>query len=162
MREQVTRMTHISLRTAKPVAMLGFVAAMVAGCVQPTTTAPVTTAPPTPAPVQRPQVATPAPTPAPVAPTTPAAPAQPTRHSGPVDSRTGLQQAALVSISGDVDSRYIVLLRPAQANPGQVEAAPAKLCGQDGRSVDNSKTNSPGSGAAMPGVQIMIVECSAA
>lgn len=82
-------------------------------------------------------------------------------RSGPVDARTGLQQAALVSISGSADSRYTVLLRPDRANPGQVDAAPARLCGQDGRGVASSRTNSPGSGSAMPGVQIMIVECSA-
>lgn len=160
MREKVSKMTTLPLRTFRPATMLGLVGLLLAGCVQPTTTAPVTAPPPVAAP--RPQAATPAPAPAPVTQVAPAAPAAPTRHTGPVDSRTGLQQAALVSISGDVDSRYIVFMRPAQANPGQVEAAPAKLCGQDGRSVANSKTNSPGAGAAMPGVQIMIVECSAA
>lgn len=163
MSQQVSRMRDVMTRTLKPAAMLGLVATLVAGCVQPPMAgAPVTGAPATTP--QAPAATSPKPPviPAPVTPPVPVAPAQPELKTGPVDSRTGLQQAALVSISGDVNSRYIVLLRPEQANPGQVDAAPAKLCGQDGRSVANSKKNAPGAGSAMPGVQIMIVECSAA
>ncbi len=82
--------------------------------------------------------------------------------AGPVDARTGLDQAALVSVSGDADSRFNVLFRPEQTQAARVEAMPAKLCAQSNRTVTNSKTNKPGSGSAMPGVQIMIIECGAA
>ena len=79
--------------------------------------------------------------------------------SGPLDARTGLHQSALVSVSGSADSQFIVLFRPGQTASSNVDAAPAKLCGSAG--VASSRTNSPGSGSAMPGVQTMIVKCGA-
>ena len=45
---------------------------------------------------------------------------------------------------------------------GKIEAAPAQLCRAAGRDVAESRTNKPGAGSAMPGVQMMIVTCSAA
>ena len=117
----------------------------------PTTTAATTAAAPAPRVVTPPPASTPAPAPA-----APAAPA------GPLDARSGLHQASVVSISGGADSRYTVLFRPALTEPSRIEAAPAQLCRQAGRSLKSSKTNKPGSSSAMPGVQMMIVECGAA
>ena len=97
-----------------------------------------------------------APRPTPVAVTPPPAPV----ISGPLDPRTGMHQSAVVAVSGDAASRFTVLFRPASTDAGKVSAAPAKLCGGAGKSVGSSRTNSPGSGSAMPGVQIMIVTCA--
>lgn len=131
-----------------------------AGCVQPTmrtpTAAPVAAAPVIPA---APRVVKPVVTPVAVTPVQPVAPAAP---SGPLDARSGLHQAALVSIAGSADSRFTVLFRPALTEPSRVNAAPAQLCKQAGRDLKNSRTNSPGASSAMPGVQVMIVECNAA
>lgn len=134
-------------------------AALLAGCVQMTPAAqqptPVTPAPAAPA---VPPVAS---VPVPQSPqvVAPAAPALPT---GPVDSRTGLHQASVIAVTGDADSRFTVLFRPAQTDAGKIEAAPAQLCRSAGRSLEDSRTNKPGAGSAMPGVQMMIVTCSAA
>lgn len=84
----------------------------------------------------------------------------PRTYSGAVDSRTGLRQAAVVAVSGDASSGYTMLYRPSQTEPASVDGAAGKLCGSAG--VASSRTNSPGSGSAMPGVQIMIVKCNAA
>ncbi|MTD99147.1 hypothetical protein GIY56_02470 [Paracoccus sp. YIM 132242] len=117
----------------------------------------VPAAPPVPVPVA-PRVV------APVAPTAPpvAAPAAPAAPSGPVDGRTGLHQASLISVTGDADSRFTVLFRPAQTDAAKIDAAPAQLCRGAGRGLEDSRTNKPGAGSAMPGVQMMIVTCSAA
>ncbi|MBU3029944.1 hypothetical protein [Paracoccus marinaquae] len=96
---------------------------------------------------------------APTAPTLPEVPAAPT-FSGAVDGRTGMRQAAVVAVSGDAGSGYTVLFRPAQTEPASVNGVPGRLCGDTG--VASSRTNSPGAGSAMPGVQIMIVKCGAA
>lgn len=133
-------------------------ALLLAGCVQ---TVPVSAPPPVaaaPAVPAVPPVAAPTVRPAPPAPI-PAAPAIP---AGPVDSRTGLHQAALISVTGDADSRFTVLFRPAQTDAGKISAAPAQLCRQAGRDLKDSRTNKPGAGSAMPGVQMMIVTCTAA
>ena len=98
---------------------------------------------------------------APVAPSV-AAPAAPAVPTGPVDGRTGLHQASVIAVSGDADSRFTVLFRPAQTDASKVEAAPAQLCRNAGRDLDSSRTNKPGAGSAMPGVQMMIVTCTAA
>ena len=82
--------------------------------------------------------------------------------TGPVDGRTGLHQASVIAVSGDADSRFTVLFRPAQTDASKVEAAPAQLCRNAGRGLDSSRTNKPGAGSAMPGVQMMIVTCTAA
>lgn len=150
---------HIVLPRLRGVALvLGALA--LSGCVQ-TATAPVVTAPPPAAAPIAPPVprtvtpvtpVTPPPAPAPVAPVA----------TGPVDSRTGLHQAAVVAVTGDADSRFTVLFRPSLTAPSNVEAAPAAICRQAGRSVESSRTNAPGGASAMPGVQIMIVECTAA
>ncbi|MCZ0962164.1 hypothetical protein [Paracoccus benzoatiresistens] len=128
-----------------------------AGCVQPATV-PVPQAPAAPAAPAAPRVVTPA---VPAAPPV-AAPAAPAAPTGPVDSRTGLHQASLISVSGDADSRFTVLFRPAQTEAARIDAAPAQLCRQAGRGLEDSRTNKPGAGSAMPGVQMMIVTCSAA
>lgn len=101
---------------------------------------------------------------APAAPVAPpvAAPAAPAVPTGPVDGRTGLHQASVIAVSGDADSRFTVLFRPAQTDTSKVEAAPAQLCRSAGRDLDSSRTNKPGAGSAMPGVQMMIVTCTAA
>ena len=102
---------------------------------------------------------------APAAPVAPpvAAPAAPAAvPTGPVDGRTGLHQASVIAVSGDADSRFTVLFRPAQTDASKVEAAPAQLCRSAGRDLDSSRTNKPGAGSAMPGVQMMIVTCTAA
>lgn len=132
-------------------------ACALAGCMAPAT-APAPQAPAAPVAPAAPRVATPS---VPVTPTVtpPAAPAVPT---GPVDGRTGLHQAALISVTGDADSRFTVLFRPAQTDAAKIDAAPAQLCRQAGRGLEDSRTNKPGAGSAMPGVQMMIVTCSAA
>lgn len=120
--------------------------------------APVQSAVP-PASPYRPRLSRPAPvvtSPAPVQSAVPDAP----RYSGAIDSRTGLRQSAVVAVSGDASSGYTMLYRPANTEPASVDAAAGKLCGSSG--VSSSRTNSPGSGSAMPGVQIMIVKCNAA
>lgn len=128
-----------------------------AGCM-----APVQAPPPPPAAPAAP-AAPPPPVVVPAAPVAPpvAAPATPALPAGPVDSRTGLHQAAVIAVTGDADSRYTVLFRPAQTDPGKIAAAPAQLCRQAGRDLADSRTNTPGAGSAMPGVQMMIVTCSA-
>lgn len=102
------------------------------------------------------------PSPAPVASTPLPSPAVPVTPSGPLDARSGLHQASVVSISGSADSHFTVMLRPALTEPSRINAAPAQLCQQAGRSLKSSKTNTPGTSSAMPGIQMMIVECSAA
>ncbi|WP_299838512.1 hypothetical protein [uncultured Paracoccus sp.] len=123
---------------------------------------PVTSAPPPASPYRT--LPAPAPTrPAvPVAPTTPVAPATPPAptYSGGFDGRTGLRQSAMVGLSGDAASGYTMMYRPARTEPATVDAAAGKLCGDAG--VASSRSNSAGSGSAMPGVQIMIVKCNAA
>ncbi|WP_188715263.1 hypothetical protein [Paracoccus acridae] len=133
-------------------------AALLAGCVQVTPAAqqPAPVAP-APAPAAPPVASLPVPPSPPVV--APPAPALPT---GPVDSRTGLHQASVIAVTGDADSRFTVLFRPAQTDAGKIEAAPAQLCRSAGRGLENSRTNKPGAGSAMPGVQMMIVTCSAA
>ena len=79
-----------------------------------------------------------------------------------MDNRSGLHQASVIAITGDADSRFTVLFRPAQTDAAKIEAAPAQLCRQAGRDLDSSRTNKPGAGSAMPGVQMMIVTCTAA
>lgn len=101
-----------------------------------------------------------APRPTPVAVTPPPAPPPAPVISGPLDPRTGMHQSAVVAVSGDAASRFTVLFRPGGTDAAKVSAAPAKLCGGAGKSVGSSRTNSPGSGSAMPGVQIMIVTCA--
>lgn len=126
--------------------------------------APVQSAVP-PASPYRPAPARPAPVVTPTAPVESAVPSASATtsapsYSGAIDSRTGLRQSAVVAVSGDAGSGYTVLYRPANTEPASVDAAPGKLCGTDG--VASSRKNSPGSGSAMPGVQIMIVKCNAA
>ncbi|WEF23370.1 hypothetical protein [Paracoccus sp. S3-43] len=133
-------------------------ALLLAGCMQ---AVPVAAPPPVaaaPAVPTVPPVAVPTVRPAPPVP----APAVPAIPAGPVDSRTGLHQAALISVTGDADSRFTVLFRPAQTDAGRIEAAPAQLCRGAGRDLKDSRTNKPGAGSAMPGVQMMIVTCAAA
>ncbi len=129
-----------------------------AGCMQPVAAPAPQPAPVAPAAPAAPRVVTPK---APVAPPVaePAAPAVPT---GPLDSRTGLHQASLISVTGDADSRFTVLFRPAQTEAARIDAAPSQLCRDAGRDLKDSRTNKPGAGSAMPGVQMMIVTCSAA
>lgn len=129
-----------------------------AGCMAPATPPTPQPAPAVPAAPAAPRPVTP---PAPVAPPV-AAPVAPPAPTGPVDSRTGLHQASLISVTGDADSRFTVLFRPAQTDDAKIDAAPAQLCRQAGRSLEDSRTNKPGAGSAMPGVQMMIVTCSAA
>ncbi|AUH63154.1 hypothetical protein [Paracoccus zhejiangensis] len=121
--------------------------------------APVTSAPPPASPYRT--LPAPAPTrpAAPVAPVAPATPPAPT-YSGGFDARTGLRQSAVVGVSGDASSGYTMMYRPARTEPATVDAAAGKLCGDAG--VASSRSNSAGSGSAMPGVQIMIVKCNAA
>lgn len=137
-------------RTTLPA--LAVAAAILSGCVQPAV-APPPTAPVVPA---VPRVAAPRVIVTPP----PAVPALPPVPTGPVDGRSGLHQASVISITGDADSRFTLLFRPAQTEPSRIEGAPAKLCGD--RGVANSRTNTPGAGSAMPGVQMMIVTCTAA
>lgn len=134
-------------------------AGLLAGCVQ-TATAPVPAAPPpaVPAVPAVPRAVVP---PRPVMPPV-AVPAVPAVPSGPLDSRSGLHQASVIAITGDADSRFTVMFRPAQTDAAKVEAAPAHLCRGAGRTVTDSRSNTPGAGSAMPGVQMMIVTCSAA
>lgn len=134
-------------------------AGLLAGCVQ-TATAPVPVAPPpsVPAAPAVPRAVVPV---VPVAPPVPAPPVPPVA-SGPVDGRSGLHQASVIAITGDADSRFTVLFRPAQTDAGKISAAPAQLCRGAGRDVAGSRTNAPGAGSAMPGVQMMIVTCTAA
>ncbi len=73
-----------------------------------------------------------------------------------------MHQAAVVSISGNAERHFTVLFRPALTEPARIEAAPAQICQSAGRSLAGSKTNTPGSSSAMPGVQTMIVHCAAA
>ncbi|WP_295048603.1 hypothetical protein [uncultured Paracoccus sp.] len=131
---------------------------LLAGCMQ---AVPVAAPPPVaavPAVPAVPPVAAPVLRPAPPVPV-PAVPAVPT---GPVDSRTGLHRASVISVTGDADSRFTVLFRPAQTDAGKISAAPAHVCRQAGRDLGSSRTNTPGAGSAMPGVQMMIVTCAAA
>lgn len=132
-------------------------ALLLAGCVQ---TVPAAAPPPVAAPAApaAPSVTVPS---APVAPPV-AAPAAPPGPTGPVDSRSGLHQASVISITGDADSRFTVLFRPAQTDAAKIDAAPAQLCRGAGRDLADSRTNKPGAGSAMPGVQMMIVTCTAA
>lgn len=128
-----------------------------AGCMAPAT-APAPQAPAVPAAPAAPRAVTP---PVPATPPV-AAPPAPAAPSGPVDGRTGLHQASLIAVTGDADSRFTVLFRPAQTDAAKIDAAPAQLCRQAGRELDSSRTNKPGAGSAMPGVQMMIVTCAAA
>ncbi|MDO5706899.1 MAG: hypothetical protein Q4G49_17740 [Paracoccus sp. (in: a-proteobacteria)] len=143
-----------------PFALTG-AAFLLAGCVQ--TVAPPMVAPAPVAPVSRPApVAVTPPAPVVVAPVvaTPAPdPARPAAVAiGPRDGRTGLPQASVVSVAGD-SNRYTVLFRPNQADAASIAAAPARLCGA--APVSNSRTQPPRAGSAMPGVQILVVECGA-
>lgn len=144
---------------SKGAARLGAVLALLAaaGCMP----SPPPPAPPAPAAVPLP------PAPAVAAPRLPApppvaAPAVPAGPMGPVDARTGLHQAALISVTGDADSRFTLLFRPASTDAARIQAAPEQLCRQAGRELKDSRTNTPGAASAMPGVQMMIVTCSAA
>lgn len=136
-------------------------ALLLAGCVQ---VVPQPAPLPAPvAPVPRPVVAAPAPVrpAAPVVVTPAPDPARPAPVAvGPRDGRTGLPQSSLVSVSGDASSRFTVLFRPNQADAASIAGAPARLCGAAG--VANTRTQPPRSGSAMPGVQILVVECGAA
>lgn len=132
-----------------------------AGCAQPmmrTPNAETPVAAPVAAPA--PRVVTPVIQPVVTAPVQQPAPAP--VASGPVDARSGLHQAAVVSIAGSADSRFTVLFRPSLTEASRVNAAPAQLCRQAGRDLKTSRTNKPGASSAMPGVQVMIVECNAA
>ena len=125
-------------------------------------TAPVTSAKPPASPYRTlpaPAPSRPAVPVAPAAPVAPATPPAPT-YSGGFDGRTGLRQSAMVGLSGDAASGYTMMYRPARTEPASVDAAPGKLCGDAG--VASSRSNSAGSGSAMPGVQIMIIKCNAA
>lgn len=144
--------------TPKSLNAAGLLAALLlAGCVQ---TVPVAAPPPVAAPAV-PSVPRVTPPPVPVNPPVPV-PAAPPAPTGPVDNRSGLHQASVIAITGDADSRFTVLFRPAQTDAAKIEAAPAQLCRQAGRDLDSSRTNKPGAGSAMPGVQMMIVTCAAA
>ncbi|AUH34977.1 hypothetical protein [Paracoccus tegillarcae] len=155
------------IQRTRPIAALGLIALTLAACAQPIANpaelgpnAPVRSAvPESPyrAATSRMRPAQPAPV---IAAPIPVAPAVPTGPSGPLDARTGLHQSALVSVSGSADSQFIVLFRPGQTDSDSIDTAPGKLCGATG--VASSRTNSPGSGSAMPGVQTMIVKCGAA
>ncbi|MDO5614359.1 MAG: hypothetical protein Q4G14_14100 [Paracoccus sp. (in: a-proteobacteria)] len=134
-----------------------------AGCVQ--TVAPPPVATPAPTPVvaaPRPVVSVPA-NPAPTTPVVAVPAPDPARPAavavGPRDARTGLPQSSLVSVAGDASSRFTVLFRPNQADAASISAAPARLCGASG--VANTRTQAPRAGSAMPGVQILVVECGA-
>ena len=130
--------------------------AILSGCVQPMPTVqPAPAAPPVP-PVST-VPARPVPVVPPVAP-----PPAPPLPSGPAEARSGLHQAAVISITGDADSRFTVLFRPALTDPGRIAAAPAQLCRQAGRDLADSRSNTPGAASAMPGVQMMIVTCTPA
>ena len=130
---------------------------LLAGCVQ---TVPIAAPPPVAAPAV-PAMPRVTPPPVPVNPPVPV-PAAPPAPTSPVDNRSGLHQASVIAITGDADSRFTVLFRPAQTDAAKIEAAPAQLCRQAGRDLDGSRTNKPGAGSAMPGVQMMIVTCTAA
>ncbi len=150
------------IRTGHAALMLA--ALTLAGCAQPMMRTPTPGAVAAPAAVPAPAAPAPttpviAPVIAPVAPVQPPAPAAP---SGPVDVRSGLHQAAVVSIAGSADSRFTVLFRPALTEPTRIEGAPAQICRNAGRELKTSRTNKPGSSSAMPGVQVMVVECTAA
>ena len=148
--------------TRKPALALAGLLAL-AGCVPPPAATTTATAPVTPgssstagSPYAPPPARTiPEPTtpPAEVAPPAPAAPS----YSGPVDSRTGMRQSAVVSVSGDATRGFSVIYRPKNTEPASVEGAAATLCGDAG--VASSRTNSGGGASAMPGVNIMIVKC---
>lgn len=130
--------------------------AILSGCVQPMPVVqPAPEAPPVPS------VSTVPPRPVPVVPPV-APPPAPPAPSGPTEARSGLHQAAVISITGDADSRFTLLFRPALTDPGRIAAAPAQLCRQAGRDLADSRSNTPGAGSAMPGVQMMIVTCTAA
>lgn len=144
--------------TPKSLNAAGLLAALLlAGCVQ---TVPIAAPPPVAAPAV-PAMPRVTPPPVPVNPPVPV-PAAPPAPTGPVDNRSGLHQASVIAITGDADSRFTVLFRPAQTDAAKIEAAPAQLCRQAGRDLDSSRTNKPGAGSAMPGVQMMIVTCAAA
>ena len=144
--------------TPKSLNAAGLLAALLlAGCVQ---TVPIAAPPPVAAPAV-PAMPRVTPPPVPVNPPVPV-PAAPPAPTGPVDNRSGLHQASVIAITGDADSRFTVLFRPAQTDASKVEAAPAQLCRSAGRDLDSSRTNKPGAGSAMPGVQMMIVTCTAA
>lgn len=130
---------------------------LLAGCMQ-AVPAPVAPPPAVPTVPAVPRAVVP---PVPVAPPVPV-PAVPPVATGPVDTRSGLHQASVISITGDADSRYTVLFRPAQTDGAKIQAAPAQLCRGAGRDLADSRTNQPGAGSAMPGVQMMIVTCTAA
>ena len=104
-------------------------------------------APRTPPPAIRP--------PAEIAPPTPVAPS----FSGPMDSRTGMRQSAVVSVSGNADRGFSGIFRPKQTEPASVDGAAARLCGDAG--VASARTNSGGGSSAMPGVSVMVVKCGA-
>lgn len=135
---------------------LAVAGALLAGCMAPAPVVPPAPAAP-PVPVVAPVPARPVPVLAPVAP-----PPPPPVPSGPTEARSGLHQAAVVAITGDADRRFTVLFRPALTDAGRIAAAPAQLCRQAGRDLADSRTNTPGTASAMPGVQMMIVTCTAA
>lgn len=150
------------MRNIRNIIAIPLVAFGLAGCVQPgIAPVPQATAPAPVATPQQPYRPLPAPIPEDMlkTPTETAAPA-PAGPTGPLDARTGLHQAALVSVSGSADSQFIVLFRPGRTSGSNISGAPARLCGSAG--VSSSRTNSPGSGSAMPGVQTMIVKCGTA
>lgn len=134
--------------------------AVLSGCAapMPAVVAPAAAPPPV-APVPA-LPAPPAPPPPVLAPVAP--PPAPPMASGPTDARSGLHQNSVIAITGDADSRFTVLFRPALTDPGRVAAAPAQLCRQAGRDLAGSRMNTPGAGSALPGVQMMIVSCTAA
>lgn len=156
-------------------ALIPLIPAMIlSGCVvvpPPAPVAPVAAPAPVtaPAPLPRPAVVQPAAVSAPtidaapvpaVAPPAPAPALAPAvAASGPRDARTGLPQAAVVAVTPRGATGHTVLFRPAAADAASIAAAPGKLCGAKG--VADSATNTARSGSAMPGVQIMIVNCKA-
>lgn len=155
---------------SRPVPALLLAALALSACVPTTGPAPVTP-PPAAAPVPRVEGVAPVPSPyasdatavvadaqvqpvvAPVAPATPS-------YAGAVDARTGMRQAAIVSVRGDASEGFTVLYNPDRTEAASVSAAPAKLCGSAG--VASSRSNSQKSSSALPGVQFMIVKCGAA
>lgn len=168
MNQNLTNSLSLTTRTVGTKAAALLAALALAGCVAapvvpPVATAPVTSTAPVPRPANpyptQPRIVAPAPAPVTTTRLEPAAPAAPS-FSGGIDGRTGMRQSSVVAVTGDASRGYTVLFRPKDTEAASVEAAPGKLCGASG--VASSRTNAPGAGSAMPGVQIMIVKCNTA
>jgi len=73
---------------------------------------------------------------------------------------SGLPQDAVLAIS-QVEDRILVFYTAAAVTRAQLDAAPAGICSQSGQSVAYSQVRPPEHPEALPGINILVITCSA-